>query len=225
MVGVQDQQDFERALQHRIRFVLATNAEHHVDVVADVVEIVARELVGKSARMTEEERGEGRQLGHQADALHVAILRILDVLRIGIERRQPADRAEQHAHRMCVVAVAFQMLDDVGMDVGVLANVLRPLFELGLVRQLALIQEPRHFKKRRLLGDLFDRISAIAENPLVTVDECDGAAARGSIHERRVVGHHPEIVVLHLDLAKIDRTNGIIANRDVERLPGAVVGD
>ena len=27
------------------------------------------------------------------------------------------------------------------------------------------------------------------------------------------------------EAAKIDRTNGIIADRDVERLPGAVVGD
>src|SRR5688500_20049264 len=47
------EQDLERALQHQVRLVLAADAERHVDVVADVVEVVARELVRdrKSTRL------------------------------------------------------------------------------------------------------------------------------------------------------------------------------
>ena len=119
VVGVQDEQDLERALQHRIRLVLAADAEHHVDVVADVAEVVARKLVRQSARVAEEEGRERRQLRHQPDALDVAVLRVRDVLRVGIERRQAADDAEEHPHRVRVVAIPFEELDQVGVDVGV----------------------------------------------------------------------------------------------------------
>ena len=44
VVGVQDEQDLEGALQHRVRLVLAPDAEGHVDEVADVVQVVPREL-------------------------------------------------------------------------------------------------------------------------------------------------------------------------------------
>ena len=154
--------------------------------------------------MAEEERRERRQLGHQPDPLDVAVLRVLDVLGVGIEGREPADGAEQHAHRVRVVAVALEELDDVGVDVGVVADVLGPLVELRLVGQLAFVQQVGHFEEGRLLGDLLDRIAAIAQDAAVAVDEGDGAAAGGGVHEGRVVGHQAEIVVLHLDLAQVE---------------------
>ena len=130
VVGVQDQQDLERALQHRVRLVAAADLERHVDEVADVVEVVAREDVRQPARVAEDERGDRRELRHQPHALQVAVLGVGDLLRVRVERRERADRAEQHPHRVRVVAEALEELRHVRVHVGVEADVVLPALEL-----------------------------------------------------------------------------------------------
>ena len=100
-----------------------------------------------------------------------------------------------------------------------------PLGQLLPVGQLALAQQIGHLQKGRLLGQLLDGVAAVAEDPLVAVDVGDGAAAGGGVHERRVVGHHPEVVVGHLDLAEIDGPDGALDDRQLVGLAGAIVGD
>ena len=73
VIGVQDEQDLERALQHLVRLVAAADAERHVDEVADVVEIVVREHERQPARVAEGERRDRRRLGEQPDALELAV--------------------------------------------------------------------------------------------------------------------------------------------------------
>ena len=127
VVGVQDQQDLERALEHLVRLVLAADAERHVDEVADVVQVVPGELVRQPARVAEGKGGDGRQLGQQAHPLEVAVGRVVDVLGVRIEGGQRSDHAQQHPHRVGVVAEALQELGDVGVDVGVELDLLFPL--------------------------------------------------------------------------------------------------
>ena len=112
-------QDLEGPLQHRVGLVLPADLERHVDEVPDVVEVVPRELVRQAARVPEGERRDGRHLGHEADPLEVAVGRVVDVLGVGVEGRERAHRAEQHPHRVRVVAEALEELGDVGVDVGV----------------------------------------------------------------------------------------------------------
>ena len=69
-----------------------------------------------------------------------------------------------------------------------------------LRRQLAVAQQPRDLEEGRLLGELLDRVAAIAQDALVAVDERDGAPARRGVHERRVVAHQAELVGVLLDL-------------------------
>ncbi len=45
-----------------------------------------------------------------------------------------------------------------------------------------------------MLGELLDRVAAVAEDSLVAVDIGDGGAGRRGVEERRVVGHQAEIV-------------------------------
>ena len=73
--------------------------------------------------MTEGERAERGHLGDQPSDLQLAIIRILDVPRVGVERRQRANRRHQHAHRMCVVA---ETLDEL-LEVLVQERVIRDL--------------------------------------------------------------------------------------------------
>ena len=70
----------------------------------------------------------------------------------------------------------------------------RPLLKLRLGRQLAEQDQVRGLEKVAVLGQLLDRIAAVEQDALVAVDEGDPAPARGGVHERRVVGHHPELV-------------------------------
>src|SRR5204863_9275618 len=75
------------------------------------------------------------------------------------------------------------------------------------------------------LRELLDGVAAVAEDPLVAVDVGDGAATGRRIHERRVVGHQPEIVVRGFHLPKIGGTDGPVLNRELVALAGAVVDD
>ena len=102
---------------------------------------------------------------------------------------------------------------------------LRPLIQLRRRRQLAEQNQVRGFEKVAVLGQLLDRIAAIHQDAAVAVDERDPAAAGRGVHERRVVGHHPEIVGVDLDLAQIHRPNGVVLDRDLVFLARAVVGD
>ena len=65
------------------------------------------------------ERGQRRHLGDHPDRRHVALVLVVDVLGVGIEGRQRADRGEQHPHRVGVVAEALDELLDVLVHEGV----------------------------------------------------------------------------------------------------------
>jgi len=65
---------------------------------------------------------------------------------------------------MGVVSEALQELDDVGVDVGVIADVVDPLIQLGLIGQLALGQQVGDLEEAGVLGQLLDRVPPIAED-------------------------------------------------------------
>src|SRR5205085_2026034 len=72
---------------------------------------------------------------------------------------------------------------------------------------------------------LLDGIAAIFEDALVAVDEGDGAAARGGVHECRVVGHQSEVLVADLDLAQVDGADGSGGDGEFVGFSGAIVGN
>jgi hypothetical protein len=94
-----------------------------------------------------------------------------------------------------------------------------------LRRELALAKQPRDFEEVRLLGELLDRVPAVAQDPLVAVDERDRRAARGGVHERRVVAHEAEVVGIDLDLLQVGGADRLVGDRDGVDLPGARVLD
>src|ERR1700712_987682 len=59
------------------------------------------------------------------------------------------------------------------MQQGVVPDALIEFGELGRRWQLAVDQQPRCLEVRRLLGDLVDRVTAVAQNSFVTVDKGD----------------------------------------------------
>ncbi len=85
--------------------------------------------------------GPRRQRGHLADqaaGLQPAQLQIVSVVRVGIESGERADRAQQHPHRMGVVAEALHELLDVLVHHRVNLDVVLPHLEVLAVGQFAL---------------------------------------------------------------------------------------
>ena len=98
-------------------------------------------------------------------------------------------------------------------------------WQLGRVGQPAVDQQVGDLEVGRVLAELLDRVAAVLEDARVAVDVGDRAAARGGVHERRVVGHQPEFVGVDLDLAQLGRAHGAVLDRQLVGLAGAAVGD
>jgi len=221
---VEDEEDVERSLDARVRLVLQLgDLEQHAEEVAGVGEIVVGIHVRHPAVVPVGERGERRHLRDQADDLRVARLRVLDLARLGIERRERADRGEQHPHRVGVVAEALDELLHVLVHERVGRDLVVPGLELRLRRQLAVDQEVGDLQVARSLCELLDRVAAVLEDALVAVDERDRRAARRGVHERRVVRHETEVVVVDSDLTQVDPADGPVRDRDLVLAAGAIV--
>ena len=100
-----------------------------------------------------------------------------------------------------------------------------PLRQLVQRGQLAVDQQVGDLEVAGVLAQLLDRVAAVLQDAGVAVDVGDRAAARGRVHEGRVVGHQPEVVVVDLDLAEVHGAHGAVGDRQLVGAPGAVVGD
>ncbi len=204
VVGVEDEEHVERLRQARIGLVLELgHLEHHREEVLGVGEVVVRVDVGQAPVVAVGERGERRHLGDHPDRRHVALLVVVELLRVRVEGGERADAGQQHPHRVRVVAEALEELLDVLVDEGVVGDVEDPALELRLGRQLAVDQQVGDLEEGRLLAELLDRDAAVLEDALLAVDVGDRRAAGGGVRERRVVGHQAEVVLGDLDLAQV----------------------
>src|SRR5690606_17550447 len=88
VVGVQDEQQVQRLGHDRVQLQrLARHLEHHVQEAADVVEVVARVADRPADRVAVGGGGQGRHLRQQADGGQAALLRIVQVQGVVVERR------------------------------------------------------------------------------------------------------------------------------------------
>ena len=214
MVGVQDEEDVERALDRRVGLVLELGRlEEHVEEVPDVREVVVRVRVRLTEDVTVRERSDRRHLGDQSVDLQIAVTEVVVHLRVGIEGREGRHRRDEHAHRVRIVVKAVHELLDVLVDPRVVGDLPCPLVERLLGRQLAAHQEIRDLEERPLLGELLDRIAAIPEDPLIAVDEGDRAARGRRVHEGRVVREEPEVVPSGLDRTQVHRPDRAVCDR------------
>ena len=216
VVGVQDEQHVQGPLEHRVRVVLGLgHLRHHVEEVARVGQVVVGVRVGQAPGVPESEGGERRHLGDEPHDLLLLIGRVVEgVTGLGIEGGQRGQGAYQDAHRVRVVVEAVDELLDVLVHVGVVGDLVGPRHRLFLVRQLAAQQQPGHVQEGRAARELLDRVTPVAQDALVAVDEGDGAATAGGVLEGRVVGEQSEVVIGGLDLPKVNRADSAVDDRE-----------
>ena len=151
VVGVEDEEDVEGLREPRVRLVLDLgHLPHHPEEVPGVAEVVVGIDVRQAEAVAVGERGQRRHLRDQPDRRHVALLLVVDLLRVRVEGRQRADPGEQHPHRVGVVAEALEEVLDVLVDEGVVGDVVDPALELRLGRQLAEDQQVGDLEVGRL---------------------------------------------------------------------------
>ena len=129
----------------------------------------------------------------EAVGLLAARFRIENVFGVGIKRGKSGDGGNQHAHGMGVVVKSVEKFFDAFVNEGVMRDVVGPVFQLRFRRQFAAQKQIGGFEIRALLGEFFDRISAVAKDAFVAIDERDLAGTRRRVAKRRVVAHHSEI--------------------------------
>src|SRR5690606_16388543 len=95
--------------------------------------------------------------------------------------------------------------------------------ELRTIRQLTIVKQVRDLQKRRAFGQLLDRVTTVAQDPQVTVDERHGRTARSRVGEARVVGHQSEIFGARFDLTEVEGLDGAVGNLNFVGLAGSIV--
>ena len=120
---------------------------------------------------------------------------------------------------------AVQKFFDAFMDKSVMADVPCPVLQLLLVGHFAVQEQIRGFQIGAFFREFLDGISAIAQNPLISVDVGNPADAGSRVIERRIVTHHAEIAGVGLNLAKVHGSDGSVGDRHLVTFAGAVVGD
>ena len=83
----------------------------------------------------------------------------------------------------------LRVLPEQGVD----RDRLRICLQLGLGRQLSILEEPDDFEKGRVLGQLLDQVAAVVEDTLVATDVGDRRLALGGVCESPVDRGEPEI--------------------------------
>jgi hypothetical protein len=74
-----------------------------------------------------------------------------------------------------------------------------------------------------LLGELFDGVSPVLEDPLVAVDVGDARDAGGRVEVRRVVRHQAEVLRVDLDLPEVHGPDRLVLHGNDVLLAGSVV--
>ena len=222
VVGVEDEQDVERLGQHRVGLEAGLgHLPHHREEVGREVELVVGVDEGHPHAEPVGRRGQGGHLGDEPDDLLVARDRVEDLLGVEIEGRQGGHRRDQHPHGVGVVVEPLEEpLAHVLVDEGVHGDLALPDLELVTGRQLAVEEQVGDLEVGGLLGQLLDRVAAVAQDAGVAVQVGDGALAGRRRHEAGVVEPHARE-----DLRPLRGGHTPVHDGDLERLPGAVVGD
>ena len=215
VIGVEDEEDVQCALNSRVHFVLRLrHLKQHVQEVPRVAEIVIGIDVGKSKMMPIRVGSDRGHFPDQTKDLELAGLGIVDVLCIRIERGESRNGAYEHPHRVRVVVESLHELLGVLMDHCVVRYVVHPFIQLPCCWKLPVQDQVGYLEIGAFLRELLDWIAAISQDPFVAIDEGDLALARCRIHERGIVRHQTKIVIGCLDLAKVHRLDGSVGDRD-----------
>ena len=191
MVGVQDEEHVQGPHHGRVDLVgLVGHAEGQADEVLDVgalrVGVEQRQADGAPGDVADH-RGHLGQQQHGGELALVGVVRVEGVLVVGGQARDP--RLEDR-HRVTRGGEGGEEAAEVLVQEAVARDATLHTLEGLAVGQLAVDEEVGDLQEGRGLGQLLDRVAAVAQDPGRAVDVGDLRGARRRIGEARVERHH-----------------------------------
>jgi hypothetical protein len=164
-----------------VLFALGRQTEGHPQEVLHQGQRVVRVQERLPLGLLEGVGGDGGQFAQQPDGRDLDLLVVGGVQRVLVVGGERVDHAGQHRHRVSIAREAIEEPLQVLVQHGV---PLDPAGECGQLvgrRQLAVDQQIADLDEGRLLGQLLDRVAAVAQDPGVAVDVGDGALDRRGV--------------------------------------------
>ena len=219
VVGVQDQQDVQRAGHLRVDLVgLGREPERHPQEVLDEALRVVRVEERLADRLLVGVRRDRRQLGQQPDGGQLDVVGVERVEAVLVEGRQRRDGRGEHRHRVRVAREPVEERLEVLVQQRVAADLVGEFVELGLAGQLAVDQQVADLQERRVLRELVDRVAAVAQDARVAVDVGDGGAAGRGV---AVAGVERGVAGAGEQLADVERRGSLGGRLDRQLLVAA----
>ncbi len=201
VVRVQDEQHAQGADGLRVADVgLGRDGEHHPQEVRLVVERVVGVHVGLADGLLVRGGRDGRQLGEQPHGGQLDVRLVERIAAVLVERGQRADRRAEDRHRVGVHREGVEEVPELLADEGVALDLADPGVQLLGIRQVAVDQQVGDLEERRALGQLLDRIAAVAQDPVVAVEVRDGAAGGRRVRVAVVEGDQPGVLEQRRDV-------------------------
>ena len=189
MVRVQDEDAIHGLGQGRADLGLFTGvAEHHVQEVLCVTQVVARVHERLAQRVLVAHGRDGGHLGDQAVRGDLTVLGIIDVQRVVVEGRQRANYATHDGHRMGIAAETVEEVANLLMHHGVILHGADELIALFCGGQFAVQQGVTHFQVVGLAGQFLDGVAAMQQLAHFTINKGDLGFTGGGGGEARVEG-------------------------------------
>ncbi len=174
MIGMDDQQSAERVHVQRIGIErLVRHREAHAQKIVHVTARIIRIQHRLIAATAENVADDGSRLRHDNGRGFVKLVGIVDIRGIRVEGGERVDRGRHHAHRMRGTREGAHESAEILPHHRTMVDVGDETVVLLLIRQFAVAQQPCDLKEIRLLAQLLDRVSAVAQNRVLAVDVGD----------------------------------------------------
>jgi len=202
VIRVQDENLVHGTGKHRVGLIgRRRHAKGHVQEIRRVAQVVAREHERLADGVLIGHGCDGRDLGNQPVCGDQPVFGRIDVGVVVVEGRQRTDYATHDRHRVGVAPEATEEIVDLVVDHGVVGD---GVFELGLGRcgrKITVEQQVADFHVVGLVGQLFDRVAPVEQDPLLTIDVGQGRVTGACGAKTGVVC---EVPGLGVELAHVD---------------------
>src|SRR5690554_5257068 len=222
VVSVKDKDLVHRVGQNRVRLVvLARGAEHHVQEVLGVGQVVTRIHERLAHGVLVAPCRDGRHLGDQAMAGNLALLRISHIHLVVVERRQCTHNAAHNGHGVRITAEAVEEVAHLVVQHGVVFDGVVELLVLFSARQFTVQEQVADLEEVGMLGQLVDWVTPVQQDAFGTIDIGDGRFAGCGRYKTRVVSEYAfldeaaYVYNVRADGAGVNRyLNGLVAHRE-----------
>ena len=171
---MQDEDAIQSFNQYWIWFVFfARGREHHVHEVRSVVQIIAWEHEWRADRIAVAHCSNGRNLRNHAVFSHTAVVWIVDVQAVLIERSQCANHTSHHRHRVSIATETTEEPSQLFMNHGVLGDGFNKFFVLSCGRQFTVNQQIASFQVVAVFSQLLDRVTTVVQLTFIAIDKGD----------------------------------------------------